>query len=130
MRKASRVIIFSKEDNESIYLIYRKKNGKEYYVIPGGGVENGESFEQAAIRESMEETGVKLDNLKQIYLEDNKVALYTANEVSKIEPTGPELKNTRSNNYYEVKLHKIKDIKKLNLKPEVYKKLIDNLIYK
>lgn len=130
MRKASRVIIFSKEDNESIYLIYRKKNGKEYYVIPGGGVENGESFEQAAIRESMEETGVKLDNLKQIYLEDNKVALYTANEVSKIEPTGPELKNTRYNNYYEVKLHKIKDIKKLNLKPEFYKKLINNLIYK
>lgn len=127
MRKSSRVIIYSKQDIESIYLIYRVKNGEIYYVIPGGGVEDGESFEEAAVRESIEETGVELSNLKQIYLENNKIALYSGNEVSKIEPTGPELKNTNPNNYYEVQLHKISDIGKLNLKPEFYKDIISKL---
>ncbi len=46
-----------------ILLIHRFFNGKEYYVFPGGGVESGETPEEAAIREMKEETSldVKLD---------------------------------------------------------------------
>lgn len=34
---------------------------QEYYVIPGGGVENAESVEQAVVREADEETTIKLE---------------------------------------------------------------------
>ncbi|KGM29831.1 NUDIX domain-containing protein [Photorhabdus luminescens] len=37
--------------------------GKSYWATPGGGVELGESFEQAAIRELKEETGIIRDNV-------------------------------------------------------------------
>jgi 8-oxo-dGTP pyrophosphatase MutT (NUDIX family) len=41
--------------NDEILLIDRRRNGRSYYVIPGGGVEAGESLAQAAIREAQEE---------------------------------------------------------------------------
>jgi len=47
------------EDNR-VALIERHRAGMDYYVFPGGGVEDGESPEQAAIREAMEELGIEV----------------------------------------------------------------------
>ena len=38
-------------NNEKVLLMHRINNGKEYHVFPGGGVENGETVEQAVLRE-------------------------------------------------------------------------------
>ena len=61
MKKATRIII---EENNNIIFIKRTKkvNGslKTYYVLPGGCVDEGESWEQAGIREAKEELDVEI----------------------------------------------------------------------
>ena len=43
-----------------VALIERHRAGLDYFVFPGGGVDEGESVEQAAIREAMEELGIEV----------------------------------------------------------------------
>lgn len=47
------------QDNK-VALIERHRAGLDYFVFPGGGVDEGESPEQAAVREAMEELGVEV----------------------------------------------------------------------
>ena len=43
-----------------VALIERHRAGLEYFVFPGGGVDEGESPEQAAVREAQEELGIQV----------------------------------------------------------------------
>ena len=47
------------KDNK-VALIERHRAGLDYFVFPGGGVDEGESPEQAAVREALEELGVHI----------------------------------------------------------------------
>ena len=73
-RKSARGIIL-KDDN--IILIHRIKENKEYYVYPGGGVEEGETNEQCVSREIKQELGIEIKILKYLYrLEEEKSIEY------------------------------------------------------
>ncbi|WP_155591827.1 NUDIX hydrolase [Lysinibacillus cavernae] len=55
MRNRSSVVIV---ENNMVALIRRERNGKVYYVFPGGGIKENEKPEDAARREALEELGV------------------------------------------------------------------------
>ena len=57
MRTRAGIILI--EDNK-VALIERHRGGVDYFVFPGGGVDEGETPEQAAIRETMEELGLEV----------------------------------------------------------------------
>ena len=58
MRRERVAAILIQEDR--IALIERHRMGRHYYVFPGGGVEPGENFVEALVREMDEETGLKV----------------------------------------------------------------------
>ncbi|HEX5568751.1 MAG TPA: NUDIX hydrolase [Streptomyces sp.] len=45
---------------DHIVLVREQRDGEEIWSIPGGGVERGELFQEAVIREVAEETGLRL----------------------------------------------------------------------
>ncbi|MGC0831093.1 NUDIX hydrolase [Pantoea agglomerans] len=61
IRPSSRLIIVSPDNRVLLFRFCHKDGalkGKTYWATPGGGHEKNESFEQAAIRELFEETGL------------------------------------------------------------------------
>jgi len=46
--------------NDKVALIERHRAGTDYFVFPGGGMDEGETPEQAAVREAMEELGIEV----------------------------------------------------------------------
>ena len=71
-RVSSRAIII--EDNKLLAMFRRKiKNDgsvKEYYVIPGGGLEENETLEENVIRELKEEFSVDIEELERMTKEN------------------------------------------------------------
>ncbi len=67
LRDSSRVILIQ---DGKIALIRRVKNEAEYYVVPGGGIEDGETAEQTAIREGKEELGLEVSIDRLIHIDE------------------------------------------------------------
>jgi ADP-ribose pyrophosphatase YjhB (NUDIX family) len=69
-------------DSDGRILLIRRTDNN-YWSIPGGGLEPGESVRQATAREVMEETGIacEVTGLVGIYSDPNHVAAYDDGEV-------------------------------------------------
>jgi ADP-ribose pyrophosphatase YjhB (NUDIX family) len=59
--------------DRKILLMRRLKNGQEYYVFPGGGVEENESLEETLKREMKEELSIDIENSKLIFKLENQL---------------------------------------------------------
>jgi 8-oxo-dGTP diphosphatase len=67
MRKAARAIVIK---DDQLLVMHRNKFGKEYYTLPGGGIEPNETPEQTVIRELVEETGVVVAIERLVFIEN------------------------------------------------------------
>ena len=132
MRKATRLII---EDEENIIFIKRTKkvNGelKVYYVLPGGHLDNDETWEEAGIREAKEELDVNI-KIEELFVEEYSEELdklerfYFASIVSgKVNPgKGEEFQNMSIDSkygLYEIAKISRKEIGAYNILPVTIK---------
>lgn len=76
IKRAARTVILD-EDNRTAIVTVR---GGDYYKIPGGGIEEGETDEQGARREAREEAGCEVE-LLEILGENKFVDLQDPNRI-------------------------------------------------
>lgn len=125
--RASAIIV----KNDQVLLIHRKKEGREYWVFPGGGVEDGETKEQAVIREVKEETSLDVtDCVFSFDHKDNKGDLHPV-FICRVEdgepefaPDAPELLINSHDNWYHPEWISLEKALTINLYPEDGKKVL------
>lgn len=57
-------------DGDRILLVKHSKGRKEYWVLPGGGVEESESLADTAVREIKEETNLEIKVKKLVFISE------------------------------------------------------------
>lgn len=124
MRNRAAAIIL--RDGE-LLLIHRQKPGRDYYILPGGGVELDESFEEACIREVKEETGLDVLGVQLVYryFFAGKEEVYFITRVSAGEPVlgGSEAQRQSDDNRYLFEWVTVEQLAEKNLLPPAARRI-------
>jgi ADP-ribose pyrophosphatase YjhB (NUDIX family) len=141
MREVVRAIIVKEE---SLLTIKRVKNDQTFWVFPGGGVDEGEEYKKALIRECEEELGLEVEvlDLMSEYtfnnetLGEQKEYFYNCNILGGELGTGngPEYNqtepNSRNKGSYEPVWIKLSELADFNLRPAEIKNELLSLLNK
>jgi len=120
-RVSSRGIII---EDGAVYAMFRRRikdDGtiKEYYVIPGGGIEENETLEENVIREMKEEfsVDVKIEGYLGKDEGEDTIAHFFACSIVNGTPClgGEELERCTESNYYEIRKVSINDLDKVDI---------------
>lgn len=126
-------ILVSNDSGQLLLVKKRDEVGpyKGTYLTPGGGVNDGEPVDEAALRELYEETGVRVRNLKRAFFDDDVtenwqgeprhyiMLMYTADYVSgDLQPTEGD-----DDNLEVIKWFTEDELRRLPLSPPLVKLL-------
>ena len=129
----ARVILYNSE-SDAILLIHRLKNGRDYWVIPGGGAKGNETPVETAIREINEELSIQLKLTDLTYLfeyknQENEHFFYAEMPfIAAPEISGEEKERSNNANVYQPDWVAVKDLTQINLMPPKIACKIINLI--
>ena len=102
-------------------MVKRHFEGRDYAVMPGGGVEEGESAAAAVVRELREETSLvaRVDRLLWTLEHDDRTASYFLMTDVRSTPllSGPEAEAHCSENSFELTWARLDQLDLLNLQP-------------
>jgi 8-oxo-dGTP diphosphatase len=94
-------------DGDQVLVMKRHKRGRDYAVLPGGGVEADETAAEAALRELREETTLvaEIDGLLWVGRHNNRPAWYFLMTAVRgcAELSGPEARANRPDNSFELR---------------------------
>lgn len=133
IRESVRGVITS--DVDSVLLMHRIKNSNEYWVLPGGWIDEWEDAMTAFMREIQEEIGnIVLSDIRKMTTLENIIGdqkniqhIFSAHHVSGDISgwTGPEFNERFSvDNYYKIEAIRKEIISTLNIVPPEAKDLI------
>jgi 8-oxo-dGTP pyrophosphatase MutT (NUDIX family) len=124
MRNRAAAIIIR---NGSLLVLHRQKPGQDYYILPGGGVELDESFQEACIREVKEETGLDVLHLQLVHRYHSKVGeeQYFLTRIPAGDPVlgGAEARRQSPTNVYEFEWVDANQLEEINLLPQAARRI-------
>ena len=130
--KADRATALVYKENK-ILLIHRIKPGMDYYVLPGGKVEEGELGEDTVLRELKEETSIEGKLIKKVHTlideEGRTHHLYLCEYISgtpALAPDSPEAIDMKETNQYIPVWMDISEIPKISIWPEATTAFLEN----
>lgn len=108
--------------DDKVLLIHRLRDGRDYWVFPGGSIEEGESVEEALDREMTEELGIKVHEKELLFEIENAgrteycflIKDYSGNP----QIGGPELERMNEQNQYLLEEKSMAELHKINLLPK------------
>lgn len=124
------------KDDAMLLMLRKNPQNEEYYTIPGGGIEEGETVNEAVVREMFEECSLVVKPMKELFVIAREgVDMHhhiLCNRISgepAIHQDSPEYKdNLEGNNLHIPQWIPISDLKNLTLYPTPAKeKLIEYL---
>jgi 8-oxo-dGTP diphosphatase len=122
--------------NNGQLLVMFRKNKREFYTFPGGGIEPDETNGQAAVREIKEEASLDIEVKKLVYeihYDNGEINYYFLSDYKSGTPqvmsgTDEYQDNLRGSNLYMPQWQPIKDLSSLELYPiELRDKLLHDL---
>ena len=124
MRNRAAAIIIR---NNQLLVIHRKKPGRNYYILPGGGLEPDESFPDACIREVKEETGLDVISLQLVhkFINNGSEEYYFLTRVPDSEPIlgGSEAERQSPSDVFILEWVDAVQLSQINLLPEAARRI-------
>lgn len=134
-KRVSAVII----ESVKILLVHRIKPDNDYFVLPGGSVEENEDNVGALIREIKEETNLEIEidrllwRVKNGFDERTQYIYLALKHTGNLELGSPEKERQSVDNKYVLEWHDINDLKTVKffpseIKTDILKTFLDNII--
>jgi len=125
-------------DSEKVLLLHRIKPNKDYFVLPGGSVEENEDNISALKREIKEETNLEIEVDKLLWQvnsefdERTQYIYLVLKYFGSLKLGSPEKERQSVDNKYVLEWHNINDLKTVKffpseIKPDILKIFLDNI---
>lgn len=114
----------------ALLLVRHEKDGRGYWMLPGGGVQWGEGIDAAVRRELIEETGLEVSTGELLFVKDTihpEGARHMVHIVLRATVVGGELRPSQDPRVVETRWVPFSDLPAIDFRPDVMPVLIQLL---